>query len=166
VVGAVERVVDVVPVLGEAARAGGLVEEAPPVGLSGAQALPGQPGVDAAVRLPVVLEDRAHPDVVLRGRVEDVVELGELLVAVHALAGLEAVPRLVVEHPGAQHGDPVGGHLGHVVVDAGLVHPLCLGVAVAPAVSRCMGERLLAWKTPNRCTGPDRSLGARDRCGR
>src|SRR5262245_55253884 len=29
----------------------------------------------------------------------------------------------------------------------------------------CIGEAPPGVQTPNRCTGPDRSLGARDRCG-
>jgi hypothetical protein len=125
-----QRVPHIVLVLLEAARAGLLVEESPSVRVPGGQALPGQPGVDPTVGLPEVLEDRDQPQVVVAGRLDHIVEEDELLLGVHALAGLKPLPLLVAEHPQPKYGHAVALELGHVRVDAGLVHVLLTGQPV------------------------------------
>lgn len=73
------------------------------------------------------------------GRLDDVVELGELLLVVDAFGLLEAVPVLVAEHPEPDDIDPVVAHAGEVGVDEGLVHVPLLGVAGA----RTEGEQVV-----------------------
>src|SRR6185436_18454960 len=112
----------------------GGVEEAPAARMTAGDTLPRQARINPTVRFPVILEDRNQFDVVRLGRLDDVVELAELLVGVDAFGRLKAVIALVAEHPQPQDHDFICLELGKMGVNAGFIHPLSFDIAIASAV--------------------------------